>query len=91
VRWLDELQAVQSGLRALIQRVAGRKAFVQHGKFDASPQEMRLEFAKQLRLLDNAAIRSIHARLQRNDLSPDARAFMSEVLTEALAARAGTT
>jgi hypothetical protein len=91
---IDELQAVQSGLRALIQRVTGRKAFVQHGKFDASPQEMRLEFAKQLRLLDNAGIRSIHARLQRNDLSPYARAFMrfmQEVLTETLAARAGST
>ena len=84
---IDELQATQSGLRALIQRVSGRKAF-QRGKFDASPQEMRQEFAKQLRLLDHAAIRAIDERLQRKDLSPDARAFMHEVLTEALTARA---
>ena len=84
---IDELQAVQSGLRALIQRVAGRKAF-QRGKFNASPHEMRDEFAKQLRLLDHEAIRAIHARLQRDDLSPDARAFMSEVITEAMTARA---
>ena len=87
---IDELQAVQSGLRALIQRVAGRKAF-QRGKFDASPQEMRLEFAKQLRLLDHAGIRAIHARLQRDDLSPDARAFMSEVLAETLAVKRPST
>lgn len=34
---------------------------------------------------------AIHVRLQRNGLPPDARAFMSEVLSEALTSRAGST
>ena len=87
---IDELQAVQSGLRALFQRVSERKAF-QLGKFDASPQEMRDEFAKQLRLLDRATTDAIHTRLQSKDLPPDARELMIEVLTETLAAKRPST
>ena len=88
---IDELQAVQSGFRALIARVTERKAFVEHGKFDASQEEMMEEFAKQLRLLDHEAIRAIEARLQRNDLSPDEREFLIEVRTEKLAAKRPST
>ena len=69
-------------MRALIQRVTARKAFLAHGQFDASSQEMREEFDKQLRLLDNATVRAIGIRLQRKDLSTDERAFLTEVIAE---------
>ena len=79
---IDRLQATQSGLRALIQRVTDRKAFLEHGQFDASSQEMREEFDKQLRLLDNATVRAISTRLQRKNLSTNERAFLTEVIAE---------
>jgi len=88
---INELQAVQSGFRALISRVTQRKAFVEHGKFDASPEEIMEEFAKQLRLIDHAGTRSIDERLQREDLPPDEREFLIEVRTEALAAKRPST
>jgi hypothetical protein len=88
---INELQAVQSGFRALIARVSERKAFVEHGKFEASHEEIMEEFAKQLRLLDHEATRSIDERLKRKDLPPDAREILTEVLTEKLAAKRPST
>jgi hypothetical protein len=88
---INELQSVQSGFRALIARVSERKAFVEHGKFDASHEEIMEEFAKQLRLLDHEATRSIDERLKRKDLPPDAREILTEVLTEKLAAKRPST
>jgi hypothetical protein len=49
------------------------------------------EFAKQLRLLDHEATRSIDERLKRKDLPPDAREILTEVLTEKLAAKRPST
>lgn len=84
---INDLQAVQSGLRVLAERVSQRKAF-RLGKFPASKQEMFEEFDKQFRLLHNATTVAIDTRLQRTDLSTDQRAFLNEVRYEILAARA---
>ena len=84
---INELQAVQSGFRALIARVTERKAFVDRGKFDASLEEIMEEFAKQLRLIDHEGIRTIDERLKRSDLPLDLREVFVEVLTERLAAK----
>lgn len=79
---IDRLQATQSGLRALLQRVTDRKAFLEHGQFQASSQELLDEFAKQLRLLEYATTDAINTRLRRNDLPEDERSFLIEVMAE---------
>lgn len=79
---IDELHATQAGLRALIARVAQRKAYVEQGKVDLSPREIVAELTKQMRLLDRESIDMIHKRLQRNDLPPEVRELFLEVLAD---------
>ena len=86
----NQLHATQSGLRAIFQRISERKSF-KIGKFDVSAQEVRLEFAKQGRLIDRAATDAIHTRLQRVELSADERELLTELRNDGLTAEAAKT
>jgi len=79
---IDQLQAMQLTLRALMQRISERKAYRLHGQIELSREEVEQEFAKQLRIIDREATRSIDERLKAKDLSPDIREFLTEGLAE---------
>lgn len=87
---IDRLEATQQGLRAVKQRVSERKAFLDHGEFDTSREEIEHEFARQLRLIDQEDMRTIRAHL-RKDLPTWKRELMEEGLAELQALSADRT
>ena len=81
--WLqmDRLEAVQSGLLVIRQRMSERKKPV-------TAAELEQEFDKQMRLLANAADAAIDKTLHSDALAPSVRAFLTEGLAERMAAYA---
>lgn len=85
--WLriKELEAARSSLVGVVRRASERKAFRQHQKLDVSAEEIEDEFAKQLRLLDYEARRSLNQHLKDETLPPELREVFKEVIVEAMA------
>jgi hypothetical protein len=74
---IDRLEATQSGLRSILQRLSERKK-------PLTAQELEREFERQMRLIANANDAAIDARLQDETLPPALREYLTEVRDERL-------